>query len=59
MFWGGLSFRMKDAVSILLGYNYDDKFSFGYAYDMGVNGLRKFNTGSHELMIGYRFNDIK
>jgi len=59
MFWGGLSFRMKDAVSILLGYNYDNKFSFGYAYDMGVNGLRKFNSGSHELMIGYRFNDIK
>ncbi len=59
MFWGGLSFRMKDAVSILLGYNYDDRFSFGYAYDMGVNGLRKFNSGSHELMIGYRFNDIK
>ncbi len=59
MFWGGLSFRMKDAVSLLLGYNYEDKFSFGYAYDMGINGLRKFNSGSHELMIGYRFNDIK
>lgn len=58
-FWGGLSFRMKDAVSILLGYNYENKFSFGYAYDMGVNGLRKYNSGSHELMIGYRFNDIK
>ncbi|MCB8999452.1 MAG: type IX secretion system membrane protein PorP/SprF [Bacteroidales bacterium] len=58
-FWGGLSFRMNDAVSVLLGYNYDNKFSFGYAYDMGVNGLRKFNSGSHELMIGYRFNDIK
>jgi len=59
MFWGGLSFRMNDAISVLLGYNYEDKFSFGYAYDMGVNGLRKFNSGSHELMIGYRFNDIK
>jgi type IX secretion system PorP/SprF family membrane protein len=58
-FWGGLSFRMKDAVSLLLGYNYEDKFSFGYAYDMGINGLKKFNSGSHELMIGYRFNDIK
>jgi len=58
-FWGGLSFRMKDAVSILLGYSYEDKFSFGYAYDMGINGLRKFNSGSHELMIGYRFIDIK
>jgi len=59
MFWGGLSFRMKDAVSVLLGYTYQEKFSFGYAYDMGINGLRKFNSGSHELMIGYRFNDIR
>ncbi len=59
MFWGGLSFRMNDAVSVLLGYNYDNRFIFGYAYDMGVNGLKNFNSGSHELMIGYRFNDIK
>ncbi len=59
MFWGGLSFRMKDAFSVLIGYNYNNKFSFGYAYDMGINGLRKFNSGSHELMIGYRFNDVK
>lgn len=58
-YWGGLSFRMKDAVSVLLGYSYDKKFSFGYAYDMGINSLRKFNSGSHELMIGYRFNDIR
>jgi type IX secretion system PorP/SprF family membrane protein len=58
-YWGGLSFRMKDAVSVLLGYSYQNKFSFGYAYDMGINGLRTFNSGSHELMIGYRFNDVK
>ena len=59
MFWGGLSFRMNDAVSVLLGYIYQERFSFGYAYDIGVNDLRKYNSGSHELMIGYRFNDIK
>ena len=59
MLWGGLSFRMKEAVSVLLGYIYEDQFYFGYSYDMGVTGLRKFNSGSHELMIGYRFNSIK
>ena len=59
MVWGGLSYRMKDAVSLLLGYIYDDKFYFGYSYDMGITGLRRYNSGSHELMIGYRFNDIK
>ena len=59
LFWGGLSFRLKDAVSILLGYYYEDKFSFGYAYDLGVTSLRKFNSGSHELMIGYKFGKIR
>jgi type IX secretion system PorP/SprF family membrane protein len=59
LFWGGFSFRLKDAVSILLGYYYDNKFSFGYSYDLGVTSLRKFNSGSHELMIGYRFGKIR
>ena len=59
MFWGGLSFRLKDSFSFLLGYYYDDKFAFGYSYDMGVTSLRKYNSGSHELMIGYRFGKIR
>lgn len=59
MIWGGLSYRLKDAVSILLGYIFDDKFYFGYAYDIGVNDIRSYNSGSHELMIGYRFNDMR
>lgn len=59
MVWGGLSYRFSDAVSILLGYIYDEKFYFGYAYDIGINELRSYNSGSHEIMIGYRFNDIR
>ena len=57
--WGGLSYRLKDAISILLGYVYDEKFYFGYAYDIGINDLRSYNSGTHEIMIGYRFNDIR
>lgn len=59
MIWGGLSYRLNDALSVLLGYVYDEKFYFGYAYDMGINGLRNYNSGSHEIMIGYRFNAIR
>lgn len=59
MAWGGLSFRTKDAVSILLGYIHEEKFYFGYAYDIGITGLRHYNSGTHELMIGYKFNEIK
>jgi type IX secretion system PorP/SprF family membrane protein len=59
MAWFGVGYRFHEAISIIIGYNYDDKFYFGYAYDIGITDLRKYNSGSHELMIGYRFNDIK
>ncbi len=59
MLWGGLSYRFSDAVSVLLGYTYEEKFYFGYAYDIGLNELRQYNSGTHEIMIGYRFNDIR
>ncbi len=59
MVWGGIGYRFHEAISIMVGYNYDDKFYFGYAYDIGITDLRKYNLGTHELMIGYRFNDIK
>lgn len=59
MVWAGIGYRFHDAISIIAGYNYDDKFYFGYAYDIGITDLRKYNLGTHELMIGYRFNDIK
>ena len=59
MIWGGLSYRFSDALSVLLGYVYDEKFYFGYAYDIGLNELRNYNSGTHEIMIGYRFNDIR
>jgi len=59
MVWGAVSYRLHDAVAIMIGYSYEETFIFGYAYDIGINALRKYNTGTHELMIGYRFNDIK
>ncbi len=59
MAWGGLSYRLKDALSVLLGYIYDEQIYFGYAYDIGLSGLRKFNSGTHEIMIGYKFNDVR
>lgn len=59
MVWLATGYRFHEAISIMAGYNYDDKFYFGYAYDIGITDLRKYNMGSHEIMIGYRFNDIK
>ncbi len=59
MLWGGLGYRTKDAASILIGYNYQDQLIFGYSYDITFSELRKYSSGTHELMIGARFNKIK
>jgi len=57
--WGGLSYRSQEALSIMLGYTYDRKIYIGYSYDLVLNPLGAHNFGSHEIMLGYRFNDIK
>lgn len=59
MLWAGVSYRTHDAVGVLLGYSFDETLFFGYSYDIGISELSKYNTGSHEVMIGYRFNEIK
>jgi len=59
MVWLGLSIRTKDALSFLIGYTYENKINIGYSYDFTITDLRKYNSGTHEIMIGFRFNDIK
>jgi type IX secretion system PorP/SprF family membrane protein len=59
MVWLATGYRFHEAVTVMAGYNYSDKIYFGYAYDIGITELRRYNMGSHEIMIGYRFNDIK
>ena len=59
MMWGGLSYRSQEAISIMIGYIYDRKIYIGYSYDLVLNPLLTHNFGSHEIMLGYRFNDIK
>lgn len=59
MVWGGLSVRTKDAISIMLGYIHEKQYYFGYSYDYSFTAIRSYTSGSHEITIGYRFNDIK
>jgi type IX secretion system PorP/SprF family membrane protein len=59
MIWGGISYRTGDAVSVLIGYAYQERIYFGYSYDITLSDLRKHNTGTHEIMFGFQFHDIK
>lgn len=59
MLWLGVSVRSQDAVSFLLGYTHENKFHFGYSYDMSFSPIRHHNSGSHEVFLGMRFNPVK
>jgi len=54
--WVGLVYRHKDAVSALLGYMYKDYLLIGYSYDFTTTTVRKYSSGTHELMLGLRFS---
>lgn len=59
MVWLGASFRTMDAVAFMIGYEHDKQLVFGYSYDLSVSNIRSYNSGTHELMLGYKFSKIK
>jgi type IX secretion system PorP/SprF family membrane protein len=48
----GVNYRYKDALVFMLGYVYK-KMTFGYSYDCTISKLRKYNSGSHEIVLRY------
>ena len=54
--WLGAAFRVKDAVSVMVGYNLKENITFAYAYDFTTSNIKKYSNGSHELVIGIRFH---
>ncbi len=55
-FWIGGSFRTNDAWSAMAGLLYKNYLMIGYAYDFTTTALRKYNTGTHEVIIGMRLS---
>ena len=50
--WGGLTYRINDAVALMVGVAYKD-IEIGYSYDIPTSKVAA--TGSHEIMARYRF----
>lgn len=50
--WGGVSYRLNDAVALIIGMAYKD-LEIGYSYDIPTS--RVGATGSHEIMARYVF----
>ncbi|MBC7863419.1 MAG: type IX secretion system membrane protein PorP/SprF, partial [Bacteroidia bacterium] len=50
---GGLSYRYNESVIAILEFAAHKDLKFAYSYDFGVNKLRKYHNGSHELMVRF------
>ncbi|MRT93189.1 type IX secretion system membrane protein PorP/SprF [Ancylomarina sp. 16SWW S1-10-2] len=55
MLWLGAAYRIEDSMSFLIHYQLTDQLRVGYSYDMTESELRKYNQGTHEIMIAYDF----
>ena len=53
--WLGISFRNKSSVNFMTEINITDYLRVGYAYDLSINKLSKYNKGSHEIFLGFDF----
>lgn len=54
-FWGGIAYRLGDAVIGMLGLEIFNGIRVTYSYDFSMTDLRKYNSGSHEFSVAYCF----
>jgi len=50
-FTGGVGYRINDALTLLAGVKIKEQFFISYSFDIVTGGLRKYNSGSHEIVL--------
>jgi len=57
--WLGFTYRdIKSGVAIV-GWNFDEKLSASYSYEMSLGEFKQFNDGSHEIVLALRLKNFK
>ena len=52
-FWGGISYRVQDAVALLVGTELFNGLRLGYAFDLTTSAISNYSYGSHEIFLSY------
>lgn len=55
-YWFGLSYRTQDAAIAMLGIKVE-QYYIGYAFDYSLTNIRKYNNGTHEIIIGINLGE--
>ncbi|MDR2937490.1 MAG: PorP/SprF family type IX secretion system membrane protein [Prevotellaceae bacterium] len=54
-YWGGLSYRIGDALGVLGGMTVSEAFKLGVAYEYSLSKLIATNKGNMEIFVSYSF----
>ncbi len=58
--WGGVGYRLNDAVIAMIGVDLFNGLKIGYSFDYSYTSIRQYATvGSHEVTVSYCFNLAK
>lgn len=58
--WLGASYRTGNKTTVfMIELQATSNLKIGYAYDAAMGGLKSYNSGSHEIMLGYDLNLFK
>lgn len=57
--WAGLSYRSTKNGIGMVGFNINEKFSASYSYELSLGDFQQFGGGSHELVLGVKFNNVR
>ncbi|HSO86604.1 MAG TPA: type IX secretion system membrane protein PorP/SprF [Draconibacterium sp.] len=52
-FWGGITYRVQDAIAILLGMEMENGLRFGYSFDLVTSAIARNGFSSHEIFVSY------
>ncbi len=55
-FWLGAMYRFNESVGMNAIFKIKNVLQVGYAFDFPINGLRTYQSGSHEVILTYDIN---
>ncbi len=55
--WGGIQYRLGDSFGGILGLTLTPTLSLSYAYEYPLSSIQSTSVGSHEILLGFRFNN--
>ena len=54
-YWGGVTYRVSDAMIFMAGVQLPMNLTIGLAYDYPIGGMHSYSSGSFEIMLKYCF----